>query len=180
MRPRAAAAALALLAGCPLPQAVPEVGLVPGGTLIPAPRIVPEKVRPSSTFIDVSRTCPEAPQITFHATISEFDPSATPEVRWFVDYDPVSNSGIQGIPESPPYPPGSTDTYRDVTPRLFTASRWQDPSVAVQVVELVTSNGFLAGDGGPLPNRSPRPNQETQVFRWVIRYVATGGACTIP
>jgi len=179
----AAAAGLVVLCACPIPQAVPEVGLLPNGSLVPAPRIVPERVQPSSTFIDISRACPAAPRITFQATISEFDVSATPEARWFVDYDPVANSGVQAF-DRPAAPPGASDTYRSVAP--FTppalALRWQDPTVGVQVVELVVSNGFLPpGDArATLPNRTPQPTHETQVFRWVIRYLTTGGVCSVP
>jgi len=175
----ALALGMLLLTGCPIPQAVPEVGVGPGGPLVPAPRIVPEKVIPASTFVDVSRGCPAAPQIAFHATISEFDAAANPEVRWFVDYDPVDNFGT-AFSESIPFPTGSTDTYRPVTPLPFEARRWQDPAVTVQVVELVVSNGFVGGLGGPRPNRTPQTNHETQVFRWVVRYVSTGGACSFP
>jgi hypothetical protein len=48
------------------------------------------------------------------------------------------------------------------------------------VVELVVSNGFEPADGtGTRPNRTTKPNFETQVFRWVFHYSA-GGTCLAP
>jgi len=181
MRLVLAGTAAALLSGCPIPQAVPEIVLSPGGSLVPASRIVPEQTTPASTFIDLSRGCAEAPRVEFRAIISEFDARATPEARWFIDYDPSTSYGVIKL-ESPPAPADTGNPYRTLTPLVFHAVRWQDPAVPVQVVELVVSNGFAKlGDlTVALPNRSPQRDYETQVFRWLIRYVPSGGVCSLP
>jgi hypothetical protein len=177
-----AALAASALWGCPLPQAVPAVGRN-GQVLVPAPRIVYELLSPQSTVVDVAKTCPAAPQFTLSASVSDENTIEAVEARWFVDYDAMSASGIQAFSFPEPDPADPSNPRRAVDPFIFAPVDWEGPGYALHVVELVVSNGFrvLGEPGLRLPNRTPQDGYETQVFRWVFRYVdPPGGLCAFP
>ncbi len=164
-------AALLLLAGCPLPQALPET--VAGGTGGYGPRIAFELVAPQSTFVDVGKTCSAAPRFDLHATVVDRDQLEAVGARWFVDYHPVSNFGIARAD----VPSGNTqDFLRPLAAFSYVLPDWQGPVFPAHVVELVVSNGFkdldLSADA--LPNRMPVTGRDTQTFRWVFRYTDAG------
>lgn len=168
-------AALPLLAGCPIDQPLPTVG---GPFLLPPPRIVFELVSPQETTIDVSKTCPTTPTFTFKATLADENREEQVEARWFVDYLVPGNTGVQAF-DNPQPSANAEDILRPVRDFLWTPGDYGTFAAPVHVVELVASNAFyaLGTTGLPLPNRTPTPGGETQVFRWVLRYVDTGGRC---
>lgn len=170
-----ALAALALSAtACPLPQSLPAVD-----SSAAAPRIPFELLSPQQPIIDISKGCPAQPVFRLRATIVDADRSQPVEARWFQDYDPATNVGAVQIDN----PAGSTradDFTRPLRDRLFLPPDWQGPAFGVHVVELVVSNGFRPLGEDPLaafPNRTTFPGYDTQVFRWVFRYVDAGGGC---
>lgn len=165
-----AAALLVGLAGCPLPQALPEAIAATGGF---GPRIPYEQVSPQATFIDVRKDCTSAPVFTLRATLTDRDQQEAVEARWFVDYDPASNYG----PVDRDFPAGNDQNFlRPV--RDFPYALPADPSFAPHVVELVVSNDFKPrSPTDALPNRMPTAEHDTQTFRWLFRYVDAGGSC---
>jgi len=168
------AAALLVLAGCPLPQALPETVAAGSGGF--GPRIAFELLAPQATFIDVGKGCAVPPRIELHATLVDRDQLEPVDARWFVDYQPVTNFGIARSDA----PAGNTqDFLRPLAPFQYVLPDWQGPAYPMHVVELVVSNGFkpldLASDA--LPNRMPVAGRDTQAFRWVFRYVDSGGSC---
>jgi hypothetical protein len=174
-------AAAAALSGCPLPQAVPEIGLN-GQVLVPAPRIVYELVNPQVTVVDIQKSCPSQPRFSLSAVIADESTTEAVEARWFVDYDAASQTTSSVAASEFPLPdPDPTNPHRALSPFVFLPGDWQGAQ-ALHVVELVVSNGFYATTetGLPLPNRTPQPGYETQVFRWVFRFVDSGGACAYP
>jgi hypothetical protein len=173
---------LSLLAACPLPQPLPSVGHEDGGTVTP-PRIFIQSVSPPETVIQVSLSCPTPPAFTVSVDIIDDDTAERVDARWFVDYAPdAANSRLLGGPEDNEGPVDPTVTLRHLLPVVFTPNDFSPtpaPGV-VHVLELVVSNGFypLNTPDLPQPNRTPQPGYETQVFRWVFQYVATGGRCS--
>jgi hypothetical protein len=179
-------AALCGLAGCPLPQPVAEYPAT--GTIAP-PRIKIADVTPIDTFVLVDPVTCTDPIFTLSATL--VDDNTTEEVvaRWFLDYDPADLTHQVPIHEEqiPPPPTGTPDPRaRDVEPYLFQAYLLTPAPVDgdVHVIELVVSNGFAPEPTPPPPSgwrpyRTPATNFETQLFRWVFRYVP-GGACAYP
>jgi hypothetical protein len=188
----ALAGALAL-AGCPIPQAVPDY---PAGTITP-PRILVDGVDGNEEavhFVPASCTTPE-PVFPLSARVLDTDTIETIEARWFVNYDarfllnyrpmdtalvppdPDPNVLVRQIPQfvfqpyqHPPAPgtgSGSGPTY-------------PEPGL-VRVVDLVVSNGFdpqAETTVYPLPFRTPLPGFETQVHRWVFFSVTPAGTCS--
>jgi hypothetical protein len=100
------------------------------------------------------------------------------DARWFVDYRIPDNVGVADADQPPPSG-NASDPTRPVRDFVWSPLDYGTFASPVHVVELVVSNGFwpLNTPGLSLPNRSPQPNRETQVFRWVFRYVDSGGAC---
>ncbi len=204
-----ALAAAAALAGCPLPQPLPDY---PAGTAITPPRILVDGIlldgatSNARAVVLVPAGCPTEPTYALTAEVFDTNTIEQVEARWFVNYAPqyeLYNRADQSdtIPPDPDplvltrtVPPAA-----DGVPQPFLFSPYQhlapagappltglppfrDPNV-VRVVELVVSNGFdpaaTVWPTAPLPNRTPRPSFETQVYRWTFLTVPeTTGNCT--
>jgi hypothetical protein len=187
-----AAALLALgLAGCPIPQPLPDY---PAGTIEP-PRIRMDHMVPETDgnpIIFVPANCVTvAPSYTLGGSISDANTFESVEARWFVNYDPRYPAYFNYLnPWSGTIPPNAdtTNLIRSVPnftfepynyggppgPEAQTSANWADPGI-LRVVELVVSNGF---DPTPittpydLPNKKPLTSTtktfETQTYRWVF------------
>jgi hypothetical protein len=190
----------ATLAGCPLPQALPEYPT--SGTITP-PRIQSDQVTPGDTVILVSAGCPASPEpvFTLSARLVDENTYEKAEARWFVDYDPSRASTVTPIPpiQIIDGPADGVTIERTLGDFLFKPYGF-DPLGGEQafrdggglhVVELVVSNNFAPEPAPPAAN--PRPWRtplrtatqtfETQVHRWVFHYVpaaAPGGRCGYP
>ncbi|HSM93109.1 MAG TPA: hypothetical protein VLT47_09490 [Anaeromyxobacteraceae bacterium] len=178
-------AALAF-AGCPIPQTVPEY---PKGTSITPPRIVADTAAPgpASAVIRVPSACATEPTFELSASLVDENTAETVEARWFVDYvaeDPAHDISYQAdrIEAPSQADPNRPVTSRAIPPYRFSPYPFGATAGAVHVVELVVSNGFdpaadmVPVDGAPkLPNRTPLPGFETQVYRWV--FLMTNDAC---
>jgi hypothetical protein len=205
---RAAPGALAvalLLAGCPLPQPLPDY---PPGTITP-PRIVVDdsvsRIANPEAVVWVPANCPTTapPQYPLTAPLRDANTIERIEVRWFVNYDPTNSDRYRwdqqdDIEEVDPLDP----TLRHIPPFVFlpydydsitgsgSGSEARRAPGAVRVVELVASNGFYArtpyvpgASTEPFPNRSPAPGFEVQVYRWVflnVLNVDEGGSVECP
>jgi hypothetical protein len=180
---RALALAALVLAGCPIPQTVPEY---PKGTSITPPRIVAETAVPSTdgAIIRVPSGCAVGPLIDMTAALVDENTTETVESRWFINYDKVDSSRF--VPVQPPdriQPPQQGDpnqpaTTRQIPPYVYEPYDWLAPLGSLQVVELVVSNGFPPPSqelAQPLPYRTPLPGFETQVYRWV--FLLTNDPC---
>jgi hypothetical protein len=178
----AAAAIGAALAACPLPQPVPEIARVDGGSIAP-PRIVGDSAQPPETLVAVRKDCPAPARFNLSAVVDDSDTTEQVEVRWFLDYDAIRqvNLGIIRTDELAPPPTPVTTTLRTVPAFSYFPKPFDPAGPQVHVVEMVVSNGFAPeGDLGiPLPNRTPLPGFETQVFRWVFEY-DDDGRCSFP
>lgn len=185
------AAALALatlaLAGCPLPQTLPEY---PSTGRIAPPRIVADQAAPIDTLIEVAPDCPGVDAdhaFLLSAALIDENTVEPVEARWFVDYRPGRSTEAPALPpEAIPGPTDGITLERPLTPFLFRPYTYDDAAYraggGLHVVELVVSNGFAAEPGSPphaRPWRTPLAQFETQVYRWVFHYVA-GGACGAP
>jgi hypothetical protein len=184
IRRAAALAAAAALAGCPLPQSVPEY---PATGVVTPPRLLVDAITPVDTVIRVSTTCAPAPTYTLSATLEDTDTTERVDARWFVDYDETQDDSTIRSQEQVVVADGAEDpTIRVVTPYVFRPYDWDPPPAAggLHVVELVVSNGFAAEPAEPpagwRPNRMPAPQFQTQWYRWVFSYVDSGGACGYP
>lgn len=179
-----------LLAGCPLPQVLPEY---PSTGRIAPPRIVTDQATPPDTIVEVAPDCPgaEADHVfTLSASLIDENTVEPVVARWFVDYRPGRSTEVPAQPEEPiPGPEDGITLSRPLTPYQFRPYTFDDPSFraagGLHVVELVVSNGFAPEPGVPpheRPWRTPAENFETQVYRWVFHYVpaGTGGACGYP
>jgi hypothetical protein len=195
----AALAAAAALAGCPLPQPLPDY---PPGTITP-PRILVDGVvaGAASTVQLVPASCPPGSEPSYPLTVQIHDTNNIESVdaRWFVNYHPEREIfyGPKQSDEIPPdadpivltrtVPPRDPDTGEE-RPYLFRPYE-HPPAVGtpaapgppypnagiVRVVELVVSNGFdpsAVAPPAPLPYRTTLPGFETQVYRWVFLTVA--------
>ncbi len=178
-----------LLAGCPIPQPLPEYE---AGTITP-PRIVMDDstsqiAYPGTVILVPPDSCTTtAPGYALAAALVDENAGEPVSARWFVNYDPADparnaprqKDDIPGTNTTPP------QTRRTVPP--FTFDPWASYGTvggtgngtngkspgAVQIVELVVSNGFdpagePPGSGAPRPFRSPALGFETQMFRWVF------------
>lgn len=188
----AALAALALLAGCPIPQPLPDY---PKGQPVTPPRIVVDDTlrRPAypETVIRVPAGCAVEPVYPLDAYLRDVttEPFAA---RWFVNYDPksqptfvpqqrddvlsVSGSDLRQLPRPFSFPP-----YQYV-PVPGSAASGALPG-ALSVVELVVSNGFDGSadtTGAAQPYRTPLLGFEVQVFRWVFLTVPAGADVPCP
>jgi len=191
--PLAAIAASAALAGCPLPQPLPDY---PAGTITPPRILATTTTRPSESIIPVPASCPgTAPAYELGARIFYQD-NVTVEARWFVDYkkDVASRYGIRNtnreVPADPDplvlerVVPGFTFQPYDYPPpqELGAGSDWKAAGV-VHVVELVVSNGFDPSPTVAEPNRTPAVTDgaarfEIQTYRWVFVNVSPPPGCT--
>jgi hypothetical protein len=182
----------ATLAGCPLPQTLPEYPT--SGTITP-PRIQSDTLTPIDTALLVDANCAVAPAFTLSAVLIDENTYELVEARWFVDYDPSRASTV--TPISPIQkiegPSDGVTIERALNPFVFQPYGF-DPLGSEQafrdggglhVVELVVSNNFAPEPVPPAP-ANPRPWRtplktatqtfETQVYRWVFHYVPTGTA----
>jgi hypothetical protein len=184
------ALAAAALAGCPLPQPLPDY---PPGTITPPRIIAASATRPAESIIPVPAGCAEEPVYPLDARI-HYQEAVAVEARWFVDYknDVASRFNIQNATREVPPDPDPTVLERDVPTFTFSpydypppaelglgGTPWSSPGV-VHVVELVVSNGFDPNPEALDPNRTPAVNGllrfEVETFRWVFVNVA-GPSC---
>jgi hypothetical protein len=187
VKPRAPLAALAAaavaLAGCPLPQPVASVKREDGASTTTPPRVDPSTAVPSEALVKVSTTCPEPPTFHVGATLVDDDTSEIVSVRWFVDYAPDQVRSLPLFSEDVPGSEDATETTRALTPLALTLGPPLDTAAGtVHVLELVVSNGFypLYTEGLALPNRTPQPGFETQVFRWAFQFDPASDDCGMP
>jgi hypothetical protein len=180
--------ALGALAGCPIPQTVPEY---PRGTSVTPPRIVADTAVPKAdtATIRVPAGCSPKPQYELKASLVDENTVETVEARWFVDYDKgLSNRNVPAwppdqIPPPPQADPNAPATTRAIPPYTFTPYDFGDTVGTVHVVEVVVSNGFPPSadePARPLPWRSPLPGFETQVYRWVFLLVTPDATVPCP
>lgn len=178
------------LAGCPLPQTLPEY---PNSGTITPPRIQSDTVTPIDTIILVDAGCPSTPTpaFTLSARLVDENTFEKVEARWFVDYDPTRSS----VTPIPPIqlidgPADGVTIERMLDAFVFKPYTFDDPAFraagGLHVVELVVSNNFAPETPTPArPWRTPLKTAtqtfETQVYRWVFKYVPTGsGVCGYP
>lgn len=200
----AAVSLLLVLAGCPLPQPLPNY---PAGTVTP-PRILMDPLAQAQSFIPVPAGCTgTAPSYGLAAQLVDDNTSETVTARWFVDYD-RSNSArcAPAVPENVITGPGDQakdPTHRSVPAYLFAPYDHEpvlggtDPSGlgVIHVVELVVSNRFDANvDQVSLctpdvpatiyPFRMPASQGgvhfETQTYRWVFVNMPPSDALPCP
>jgi hypothetical protein len=209
---RSALAALlgATLAGCPIPQTLPEY---PTSGAITPPRIQSDKVTPIDTLILVDSGCAGADTdhiFRLSASLVDENTYEVVEFRWFVDYDPLRSTAKPVATPDDPFLPGPADGITiervvppfDFQPYTFDPLTFGSPTETrpgqnyrdgggLHVVELVVSNNFAPEPAPPASN--PRPWRtplktttqtfETQVYRWVFHYVPAGSAgalCQFP
>ena len=186
-----AASALVLLAGCPLPQPLPEY---PPGSVTP-PRILMDELSYRESVIRVPADCAASPSWDLTAALVDTNAAETVTARWFVDYDRRNSSRCRvAASEDIPGPGEEVEdpTRRTVSPFRFVP--YDYPAVigatgddrgagVVHVVELVVSNRFdPAADQGALctpaiPDstfpfrtaaREATVQFETQTYRWIF------------
>jgi hypothetical protein len=188
MRLAIAVAGALLLAGCPIPQPLPDY---PPGTITP-PRIVVDnslsQISSPDSVVRVPANCSQPPTYPLDAQIRDANTIEPIEARWFVNYDASTQPGFtweqrEEVTLTDPNDP----TLRDLTPYTFPPYDYLSVAGnvagsaegALHIVELVVSNGFhVAGADEPLPNRSPAPGFEIQLYRWVFLNVLEPGGCT--
>jgi hypothetical protein len=196
-----AAASWLLLAGCPLPQALPEYS---AGSITPPRIVADDQLAPQNSAFDGAVTLvpagcvTTAPTRTLTASIVDTNTVESVEARWFVNYDyrDTSHSRIwQSSVIAPnadttnlerPVPSFTFEPYQAPPPYgtpALTGPPYPDPSV-LRVVELVVSNGFdpaAVGSTGPSANRASKlPAFQTQVYRWVFLTVPESASVPCP
>jgi hypothetical protein len=175
VRRHLAAAALLLLAACPLPQPLPVVQRTNGTTVTP-PRVIAESATPAQALIRVGDACPSTSTVAFSALLDDPNVDDAVQARWFVDYDAGAH-GVLGIEDVAAAADPSNPIRSLAAPFVY---RITDHAPAQpHVVELVVSNGFYGLGGDPLGspvNRTAQPGFEAQVFRWIVLHEA-GGPC---
>jgi hypothetical protein len=185
-RPAVRAAALvaaAALVGCPLPQPLPAY---PDSGRITPPRIDVSSVSFPQTVVLVPTTgCASDPTYQLQAKVIDDTTTEAIDARWFIDYQPKLPAWKPVLEDTIQPPQGQDPTtlqrIRDVPPFQFIAygsnSMFQPVENQLHVVDLVVSNGFASSSDEPaypLPYRTPSPNFEVQLYRWVFFYVASG------
>lgn len=200
----------AALAGCPLPQTLPEY---PNSGTITPPRIQSDTVTPVDSVLLVDAGCSGLDTdhvFRLSASLVDENTYEKVEVRWFVDYDPL-RSTVKPVFPLDQFIDGPADGSTivrtvapyDFQPFTFDPIQFGSPteprpgqnfrdSGGLHVVELVVSNAFASEDPPPQPAhtrpyRTPLKTDtqtfETQVYRWVFHYVPTGTAgarCSYP
>ena len=183
-----------VLAGCPIPQPLPEYE---AGTITPPRIVVDDSVSqiafPGTAILVPPDGCSStAPSYPLSASLVDVNTVEQIVARWFVNYDaadPVRKCPEGGDIEIPGT--SSTATRRTVPTFTFYPHTSYGKTVAggngtdgkepgtLQVVELVVSNGFdpavavspldtRPGSGALPPFRRPASGFETQMFRWVF------------
>lgn len=204
------AAAWLLLAGCPLPQALPEYT---AGTITP-PRILVDEIATSdlgvtgaagdgNPIVFVPADCTTAPVFTLSARVVDTNNTETIDSRWFVNYDPrvttnrtwvqevtiASNADatnlVRNVPPFAfaPYDFGPAPRAPAVSPQASpTGTSWYPQPGILRIVELVVSNGFDPSvvATAPLANRAPMTSFETQVYRWIFLSVPESASVPCP
>lgn len=191
-RALAALAGALLLAGCPIPQAVPDY---PPGSITP-PRILVDQLNDNGTTVHfVPAGCPTTaePSVRLSARVLDTNTIETIEARWFVNYD----SRYDYYPTQPPdlvsADPDPMVLTREIPEFVFHPYQFQpapgtgsstgpphDAPNLLRVVELVVSNGFdpaAEAPPYPLPYRTVRTGFETQIYRWVFMSVTPDPSC---
>jgi hypothetical protein len=187
-RALAALAGSVLLAGCPIPQAVPDY---PPGSITP-PRILMDQLPGADQrLIFVPAGCTSThPTYQLSATLDDPNTLELVQARWFVNYDADLPARYNPAEEAPI--PGTSGglTTRTVPTWTFDAyggyGTATDPAMGnptlngeLQIVELVVSNGF-DDTATALPKRTPQVGFETQVYRWVFFTKNPEGPLTCP
>jgi hypothetical protein len=194
VRRAAALAAATLLAGCPIPQPLPDY---PPGTITPPRILSATTTRGAESLIRVPAGCATGPSYDLDARI--FYPSnPLLEARWFVDYHAGIDQrfAIQNTEREVPADPDPLILERAVPTFTFRPYGYDpaselglppDPKAAgvVHVVELVVSNGFDPSTEVPEPNRTPAVTAdstrfEIQTYRWVFVNVTPAGDVPCP
>jgi hypothetical protein len=154
---------------------------VDGGLPITPPRILTASAVPALAITGYLLTgCPSGSAFDVSATIIDENSEEQVEVRWFVDYDPDNQIFRTPVFTETLPPPTDSTQYRRY-PKGLSFSPWDYTPYTggVHVVEMTISNGFLpinaAVPAGSLPNRTPAPGYEVQVFRWTFEPAPTGG-----
>ncbi len=200
MSPRAVLpllAVAALLAGCPIPQPLPEYS---AGTVTPPRILADDQLAPKNGSFDgavtlIPANCMTiAPTRDLTASIVDSNTVEGVEARWFVNYD-YREAWLRHY-ESQIIPPAANNTDRRLIPTwefvpynyappygtpALPGPAYRDPGV-LRVVELVVSNGFDPSVVGTFPgsNRAPKPGFETQVYRWVFLTVPESASVPCP
>jgi hypothetical protein len=193
----------ALLAGCPLPQPLPDY---PEGQPVTPPRIIVDdgsrRATPPETVIRVPAGCAVPPVVDLGASLRDANTIENVVARWFVNYDPANQSAAgplrqddilrpdEGVPD-PTLRNVPVFSFRPYDHAPASGTGAGDPAGvgALHVVELVVSNGFdPAADNvnpplPPLPFRTPlsTPQRfEVQLYRWVFIGVPASGDVECP
>jgi hypothetical protein len=187
------AAAWLLLAGCPLPQALPEYS---AGTVTP-PRILVDDELGDDAVTFVPESCVTAPSYVLSARVVDTNTIEAIEARWFVNYD-FREARYSHVWQTNTIQPNPDPNNLTRTIPLFTFEPYQYPPPyrvpysggttysgdgILHVVELVVSNGFdPAFDNTiePRANRAPKPGFETQFHRWVFLNVPESTSVPCP
>jgi hypothetical protein len=178
-----------VLAGCPLPQALPEYS---AGTVTPPRIVVDDQLAPRNDAFDGAVTfipagCTSLMR-SLSAQIVDNNTVESVEARWFVNYD-YRDASHSRIWKSSVIGPNGDTTNLTRAVQAFTFDLYDPPppygapsllgppyrdAGVLRVVELVVSNGFdpsatpdVVGNV-PAVNRAPRSGFETQVYRWVF------------
>jgi hypothetical protein len=195
--------ALLALAGCPLPQALPEYP--PGQTVTPPRVIVDDNVRQVAfpqPLVEVPAGCPIAPTYALSVFLKDLNTEETVTGRWFVNYDARQQfSPTVVVQQQDQIPPPSIDALDQTlrgsgvltfapytrTPAAGTGGGSGATTGAVHVVEYVVSNRFdpaYGNDAVDRPNRKPYQDAdvqfEVQSFRWVFVTVPPSAATPCP
>jgi hypothetical protein len=196
-RAAAVLAAALVLAGCPIPQPLPDY---PPGTVTP-PRILVDELAGDAAVILVPASCTTVePVYPLSARVVDTNTIETIDTRWFVNYDPrfeLNYVPRQDAPVQPdPDPAVLTRTVPTFPFRPYQypappdllcdppdpGPPYRNPGV-LRVVELVVSNGFdpdAVTTPSPMPYRTPLAGFETQVHRWVFVTVPESPAVPCP
>ncbi len=180
----------AAFAGCPIPQPLPDY---PAGTVTP-PRIVVDRIAWPGTTVLVPAGCATAPTYDLNAQLIDVNTLELVVARWFVNYDPTNSSryppvqeqDILGSNANPPVTERTVPTYTfhpyDFPAIPYTGITSGNTAGAVEIVELVVSNGFdptaVTNPPAKLPYRTPLPGFETQLYRWMFFTVTPPAGCT--
>ncbi|HET6437107.1 MAG TPA: hypothetical protein VML50_06800 [Anaeromyxobacter sp.] len=178
-----AVALTAALAGCPIPQPLPEYK---SGSVTP-PRILQDEITVGGvkavsqpiTPVPISSSgvaCPTKPSYELAVRLVDTNTIEQVEARWFVDY--VADNTNLNTPRQDstvPASPDQSNVIRVVPPYHFVPYDFDttpgQPGT-IHVVELVVSNNFdPAGVAADPPNRAPATGFESQTFRWIFETV---------
>ena len=189
---RAAAVAAVLLAGCPLPQPLPDY---PEGEPVTPPRIVVDDTIRSVTYpesvVRVPAGCAQEPVYQLSTFLRDAITNENVVARWFVNYDPTNRPSVTPqFPEEIPPPTGvirpSARRARSSSPRISTLPSRGAAREAARV-RCTSSSSSCRTDSirtrtrrpPSFPYRKPKLGFEVQVYRWVFLTVAPSpGGCT--